>query len=103
MVSGWFESAATFKRHTREKILFILLSEFDLTVTVVAVAAGFTEINPLMKFLIGMPVLLILVKLVIPVALAWLIPGKLLWPSIIALALVSLWNIKEFLVFFFHG
>jgi hypothetical protein len=97
--TSWFESSATFKKDTLEKALFILFSEFDLTVTVVAVAAGFTEINPFMAFLIQLPVLLVMLKLVIPVVIAWLIPGKLLWPSIALLALVAIWNIKEMLAF----
>jgi hypothetical protein len=59
---------------------------------------GFAEINPLMNFLIHIPVLLLLVKLVIPVLIAWLIPGRLLLPSIALLALVAIWNIKELLV-----
>jgi hypothetical protein len=103
MTTNWFESAATFKKHTQEKVLFILLSEFDLTVTVVAVSMGFTEINPFIKFLITIPLLLIAVKLLIPVLIAWLIPGRLLLPSIAVLALVTIWNIKEILVFFLHG
>ena len=82
-----------------EKASFILLSQFDLALTILAMYLGFTEINPLMNFLIYIPVLLLLVKLVIPVLIAWLIPGRLLLPSIALLALVAIWNIKELLVF----
>lgn len=103
MTSGWFESAATFKKYTRVKVLFILLNEFDLTFTVVAVAMGLTEINPLMRFLISLPVLLILFKLVIPVLIAWLVPGRLLWPAMILLALVTIWNVKEMIIFSLCG
>jgi hypothetical protein len=104
MTTGtWFESAATFKKHTREKVLFVLLNQFDLTFTVVAVAAGFTEVNPFMRLLISLPILLIIVKLLIPAWLAWLIPGRLLWPSIALLALVTIWNIKEALLFLSRG
>jgi hypothetical protein len=103
MTSGWLESAATFKKYTREKVLFILLNEFDLTFTVVAVALGFTEINPLMRFLIGVPVLLIVFKLVIPVVIAWLVPGRLLWPAMVLMALVTIWNVKEIAIFFLRG
>ena len=79
------------------------MSQFDLTFTVVAVSLGFTEMNPFMSFLITLPILLIVVKLVIPVLIAWLIPGRLLLPSIALLALVTIWNIKELLVFFCTG
>ena len=99
MATNWFESSATFKKCTVAKASFILLSQFDLTLSVVAVSLGFTEINPVMNFLVHIPVLLLLVKLVIPVLIAWLIPGRLLLPSIALLALVSIWNLKELLVF----
>jgi hypothetical protein len=101
MTTNWFEASATFKKCTVEKASFILLCLFDLTLSVVAVSQGFTEINPLMSFLIRVPILLLVVKLAIPVLIAWLIPGRLLWPSIALLALVAVWNIKEILVFFF--
>jgi hypothetical protein len=99
MSADWSESSATFKKSTVEKVSFILLSEFDLTVTVVAVAMGFKELNPLMVFLIQLPVLFLIAKLVIPVFIAWLIPGRLLLPSIALLAIVAIWNIKEMLVY----
>jgi hypothetical protein len=101
MAVNWFEASATFKKRTAEKVAFILLCLLDLTLSVVAVNHGFTEINPVMRFLICIPVLLILVKLILPVLIAWLIPGRLLWPSIALLTLVAIWNIKEILVFFF--
>lgn len=101
MVTNWFEASATFKKCTVEKISFILLCLLDLTLSVVAVSMGFKEINPVMSFLIGIPVLLLLVKLAIPILIAWLIPGRLLWPSIVLLGLVTIWNLKEILVFFF--
>jgi hypothetical protein len=101
MSTNWFEASATFKKCTWEKTAFILLCLLDLTLSVAAVAHGFTEINPVMKFLIQVPALLLLVKLAIPVLIAWLIPGRLLWPSIGLLVLVTLWNLKEILVFFF--
>jgi hypothetical protein len=101
MSTNWFEASATFKKCTVEKVSFILLCLFDLTLSVMAVSLGFTEINPVMSFLIGIPILLLVIKLVIPVLIAWLIPGRLLWPSIAVLALVTIWNIKEILIFFF--
>ncbi len=99
MATNWFESSATFKKGTVAKASFILLSQFALALTILAMYLGFAEINPLMNFLIHIPVLLLLVKLVIPVLIAWFIPGRLLLPSIALLALVAIWNIKELLVF----
>jgi hypothetical protein len=45
------------------------------------------------------PLLLILIKFIIPIFVAWVMPGRLLWPSIALLGLVVIWNIKELFVF----
>jgi hypothetical protein len=99
MEASWWDSSATFKRRTAEKASFVLLCGFDLTLTVLAMSLGLAELNPFVKYLIQIPALLLVVKLAIPVFIAWLMPGKLLWPSIGLLVLVVVWNIKE-LVFF---
>jgi hypothetical protein len=101
MVTGWFESTATFRKCTAEKIAFIFLGLADLGLTVLAMNLGLTEPNPVMRFLIQVPLLLLVVKLFIPVIIAWLMPGKLLLPSIALLTMVVGWNIKELAVFFF--
>ena len=46
-----------------------------------------------------MPALFIVAKVLLPPLLAWLIPGRLLWPSIALLALVAIWNVKELIVY----
>jgi hypothetical protein len=101
MVTGWWNSSATFKRSTVEKLSFIFLAVLDLTLTILAMYLGLYEINPFIRLLVQIPFLLILVKLVIPVLIAWLMPGKLLLPSIAVLALVVIWNVKELAVFLF--
>jgi len=101
MVTGWWESTATFKKHTAVKLSFILLGLADLGLTVLAVNLGLTELNPLVRFLIQVPLLLLAVKVFVPALIAWLVPGKLLLPSIILLGLAVGWNIKELAVFFF--
>jgi uncharacterized membrane protein (DUF485 family) len=95
MKPSWWDSSATFKRCTAEKVSFILLNQVDLTLTVLAIYLGFTELNPFMRYLIQIPVLLLVVKLAIPLLIAWIMPGRLLLPSIALLALVIIWNIKE--------
>jgi hypothetical protein len=100
MITSLFESAITFKKYTLEKVAFIALCQFDLLLSLLALYLGFTEINPIMNYLFRIPEVLLLVKLVIPVLIAWLMPGRFLWPSIFLLAIVSFWNIKEILVFF---
>lgn len=99
MAVNWFDSPATFRKGTVAKVSFILLCLADLALTTLAISLGFTELNPLMGYLLGVPVLLMLVKLAIPVLIAWLIPGKLLMPSIALLGLAFLWNIKEMAAF----
>ena len=99
MMAGLWVSTATFRRGTAEKVSFILLSHLDLLLTVLAASLGITELNPLMRYLLTLPVLLLVVKSVIPLLIAWLVPGRLLLPAVALLALVVLWNIKELLVF----
>jgi hypothetical protein len=100
MIANWTDSAVTFKRCTASKIAFILLNLGDLSLTTLAISLGLTELNPFVRFLVEFPALLVTVKLGIPVLIAWIMPGRLLWPSIGLLAIVVIWNIKELMTFF---
>ena len=99
MEASWWDSSATFRKCTAEKASFVLLNQFDLTLTVLAMYLGLTEINPFVRFMVNVPALLLVVKFFIPVLIAWLMPGRLLLPSTALLALVVIWNIKELVVF----
>jgi hypothetical protein len=99
-ITGLFDSAVTFKKYTAEKLAFIGLGLLDLLLTVLAINLGLSEINPVMRLLIQLPALLLMVKFFIPILIAWLMPGKLLWPSIAMLFMVVVWNIKELAIFF---
>ncbi len=99
MKASWWDSSGTFKRCKAEKVSFVLLNQVDLTLTVLAVYLGFSEINPFIRYLIDIPALLLVVKLAIPLLIAWLMPGRLLIPSIALLALVAIWNTKEVLLY----
>lgn len=99
MTTGLFESSATFRKQTVAKAAFVLLGLLDLVLTAVAMNLGLTELNPVIRFALEVPVLLMIIKFLIPLIIAWLMPGKLLVPSIALLALVVTWNIKELLVF----
>ncbi|MFA5308860.1 MAG: DUF5658 family protein [Dehalococcoidales bacterium] len=99
MVTGWRSSSATFKKCTAEKLTFVSLGVLDFVLTLLAVYLGFDEINPLVRALLQIPFLLVFVKVIVPVGLAWLAPGKLLIPSIVLLALIVIWNVKELIVF----
>lgn len=100
MTTSWWDSSATFKQCTLEKISFVVLNQVDLGLTLLAIHLGFEELNPLVNFMMDIPVLLILVKLILPVGIAWLMPGRLLWPSIGLLGLVAIWNLVELITFF---
>jgi hypothetical protein len=99
IVTGWWESTATFKKCTAEKVSFIILGIFDLVLTILAISIGLSEINPLVRYMVEIPALLLTVKLFIPVLIAWILPGKLLIPSIALLACAVIWNIKELVIF----
>ena len=100
MTTSWWDSSATFKQCTLEKVSFVVLNQVDLALTLVAIHLGFDELNPLVNFLLDIPALLVLFKLIIPVLIAWLMPGRLLWPSIGLLVLVAIWNLKELITYF---
>lgn len=95
MYSRLFDSSATFKKCTAEKLTFVSLGLLDLTLTIMAVNYGLTELNPFIRFIMQIPALMLAVKFFIPVLVAWLVPGKLLLPSVALLALVIIWDIKE--------
>jgi hypothetical protein len=99
MTTGLFESSATFEKCAAEKITFVALGFLDLVLTVLAMQLGLVEINPFIKVVLQLPLLMLLIKFFIPVFIAWLMPGKLLIPSIILLTFVIIWNIKELFVF----
>lgn len=92
-----FESATTFGRDTLFKIGFISLGYVDLALTLVAMRRGFTEVNPVMAWMLGYPVILLLAKVAVPVGIAWLVPGRLLSPSIAFLMGVLGWNVARLL------
>jgi hypothetical protein len=99
MMTGWWESTATFKKCAVEKASFVFLCLLDLILTMAAINLGLSEINPFISYLIQIPALFLVMKLFIPVIIAWIMPGKLLLPSIGLLALVVIWNIKELVIF----
>ena len=99
MTTSWWDSSATFKQCTLEKVSFVVLNQVDLTLTLVAMYLGFDELNPLVAYLLKIPALLVVVKFILPLLIAWLMPGRLLWPSIALLVAVAIWNLKELISF----
>jgi len=77
------------------RLSYVLLHQIDLVLTVLAVSAGLSELNPIIRSMLGLPLQLVLLKLIIPLAIAWFAPGKLLIPAIVFLLIVICWNLKE--------
>ena len=98
MVNLW-ASAGTFRHSLAEKASFVLLNQLDLALTLLAFNLGLTELNPLVRYAATVPVLLLLMKVAVPLLIAWLVPGRLLLPAIVLLCLVVAWNIRELLFF----
>ncbi len=94
-----WDSTGTFRHGTAEKISFLLLSQCDLALTVLAASRGFFELNPIMRYMVTMPLLLLMIKSAVPLLIAWLMPGRLLLPSIVLLGVVVGWNLKELVLF----
>jgi hypothetical protein len=100
MIENLMASALTFRVATREKIAFIVLNWIDLSLTLFAMTIGANELNPVMRNMFTNPVYLYSAKLLIPTILAWVLPGKVLLPSIGLLVLVVAWNVKELVLFY---
>lgn len=93
-------SAGSFRKSRGEKLSFVLLSQLDLGLTLFAVSLGFSELNPLMRNLLMTPLYLVLVKIISPIFIAWLTPGKLLIPAIALLGFIIGWDTKELVAHF---
>jgi hypothetical protein len=90
---------AEFKKGIALRVSYIMLQAADYLMTVFAANVGFHEMNPLMRGLIGSPLQMLAFKLLIPIAIATLVPSKLLIPALILLLAIIGLNIKELLVF----
>lgn len=87
-----FDSAGTFRRAVAPKAIYIILNQLDLAMTLAAVHSGLKEMNPMFRSVLHEPLLLSLMKVLMPVLIAWLAPGKMLLPAIIFVALVCAWD-----------
>ncbi len=83
------------------KASYVFLQMSDLLLTMIGVSLGFCEVNIIMRNMLASPGQLILIKLVIPLFIAWLVPGRLLVPAILLLSLVVGWDIKELVMLLF--
>jgi hypothetical protein len=86
-----------FKKGLSIRVTYVVLQLADFLMTVFAVNAGFEEMNPVMRGLLGTPVQLVIFKLITPLAIAWLVPARLLLPALLLLLVVIGFNVKELL------
>jgi hypothetical protein len=90
-----------FRKGLSLRVAYMALQLADCLMTVFAVNSGFEEINPVMRGLLGSPLQLVTFKLVIPLAIAWLVPAKLLLPALVLLLAIIGLNVKELIVFLY--
>ncbi len=93
---GRYFSVAEWKKGLSIKVAYVLLHQADILLTAFAVAAGFRELNPVISASLDAPVLLLALKLLIPLVIAWLVPAKLLIPAIVLLVAVIGLNLAQF-------
>ena len=92
MVTALRQYAGTFGSGIEWKLGFVVLVYLDLVLTLVAIQLGFNEVNPLMVRFLSRPEELIIIKVILPPIIAWLIPARLLAPSLAFMLLVAGWN-----------
>jgi hypothetical protein len=88
-------TTATLSRGTGAKGLFVLLGLADLLLTLWALDHGFVELNPVFRGLQDNLAGLLLMKVAVPLGIAWAVPARLLLPSIALLLAVLGWNLGE--------
>lgn len=81
-------TVAEWKKGWAIKLSYVLLQQADILLTNFAMSAGLSELNPVIRGLLHAPVQLLLIKLVIPLIIAWLVPFKLLLPAMALLIVV---------------
>lgn len=89
---------AEFRKGLSLRVAYMALQLIDCLMTVLAVNAGFEEMNPVMRGLLGSPVQLLTFKLIVPLAIAWLVPARLLLPALVLLLVIIGFNVKELLL-----
>jgi hypothetical protein len=83
------------KTDTVLKIVFLSLQTVDFILTALAARYGWAELNPIMRASMDSLYQMALFKFVIPAAISWFVPGRLLIPAILLLCGIVGWNTKE--------
>jgi hypothetical protein len=91
-------SLAEFKKGLSLRLAYVVLQLADLLMTRFAVNAGYEELNPIMRGFLDSPLQLVMLKLIAPLAIAWLVPARFLLPALLLLVAVIGFNITELLL-----
>jgi hypothetical protein len=88
-------TVAEWKKGLVIKVAYVLLHQADILLTSFALSAGFQEINPVIRASLETPVLILVLKLFIPLIIAWLVPARLLIPAIVLLLVIVGFNLAQ--------
>jgi hypothetical protein len=86
---------AEWKKGLSIKTAYVLLHQADILLTSFALHVGAEEINPVIKASLSSPVILLVLKLFIPLVIAWLVPARLLVPAIVLLLIIVSLNLVQ--------
>jgi hypothetical protein len=86
---------AEFKKGLGLRVAYVALQFADFLMTLFAANSGFKEINPVMRGMLGSPLEMVTFKLIVPLAIAWLVPARLLIPALVLLLAIIGLNTKE--------
>jgi len=86
---------AELKKGLSLRVAYLMLHQADLLLTKYAISSGFEELNPVIRGSFDTPAQLLLLKLIIPLIIACIVPTKLLLPALLLLLAIICWNLKE--------
>jgi hypothetical protein len=96
--SGYYSLLTLNRRESGDnlyRVLYVLLQTMDLGMTLMAAYLGYAELNPFVHSVLASPFHMILIKILIPLFIVLLVPGKFLIPAVgLQLAIIG-WNLKE--------
>jgi hypothetical protein len=96
-----YYTVAEYRKWLSLRLAYVVLQAADLLMTWFAVQAGYEELNPIVRGFLATPLQLVMFKFVVPLAIAWLVPARLLLPALVLLMAVIGFNITELFLLFF--
>jgi hypothetical protein len=97
-----YYTVAEYKKGLSLRIAYVVLQLADLLMTWFAVQAGYEELNPIVRGFLATPLQLVMFKFFVPLAMAWLVPSRLLLPALVLLMGIIGFNITELFLLLFR-